>query len=539
MRLFDPLFRRLGYVPAQNKTRRQVRRFDAADNNRLTNDWRATNISLDSILSGDLDRLRARARDLSERNEYFQKFLTMLKTNVIGDQGMTLKNKAADPLGFSNGELIPGKLDKLANKLIEDSWWEWGKKENCTVTKKLTWTQVQHLAVEEWGTCGETLWEFVLGPEADNKFGFALRPVAIDRLFTASNYLLENGNRIRLGVEKDRNDRVVNYWLTDTDPTDQFYTYGVNHNARAHQADRFVHPFIVRRIGQSRGVPWAAASMMRLKMLQGYDIATITGAEAAACKMGFVTKTGTNVEYTGENAAGGGKYMDAEPGTLEELPQGMGIEVVDWNQPNGNYDPFTKACLRGIAAGLTVSYPTLANDYGSVNFSSGRMAQMEERTFWMFVQSCISSDFHVPIFGKWLEMALLNSAIVYPGSGKALNRSGYAKFNQPNFHGRRWAWVDPTKEVAAKAEELRLRITSHTRICAELGIDRDELFDEIQDDMQAAEARGISLPDESTPQKPEPDGDDETAKEKDSKPEKPENGDRLHVNGHARQASLG
>ena len=63
-----------------------------------------------------------------------------------------------------------------------------------------------------------------------------------------------------------------------------------------------------------------------------------------------------------------------------------------------------------------------------------------------------------------------------------------------HFHGRRWGWVDPTKEVNAKAEELRLGITSHTRILSELGIDRDELFAEIEQDKLAAAAHGFELP---------------------------------------------
>lgn len=454
-------------------------------------------ISIDSILSRDLDVLRARSRDLSENNEYFQKFLTMLKCNTVGDAGMTLKNKASEPLSFQNGELIPGKLDKLANKLIEDSWFEWGKKENCTVSKDLTLTQVQHLAVEEWGTCGETLWQFVYGPEADNKFGFALKPVVIDRLLTQQQYNSPNGNKIRLGVEKNDNFKTLRYWLTKTDPTDFIANVGKSYSAEGHDAKDFVHLFLKRRIGQSRGVPWAAAALMRIKMLAGYEEAVVDGSRAAACKMGFLTKTGTGVEYAGENADGGGKYMDAEPGLLEELPQGMDIKTVDWGLPGDQYGPFVSACIRGMACGLNVSYPNLANDYSSVNFSSGRMARMEETEFWKFCQAAFISDFIEPIFGKWLEFSLLNQAIIYPGSGKALPRSLFQKFNAPNFHGRRWGWVDPTKEVAALAEELRLKLNSHTRICAERGFDRDELFDEIADDKAAAEARGITIPDEA------------------------------------------
>lgn len=519
---------------------RGKRSFTAAASNRLTNDWRSVGVSLDSILSGDLDKLRARAQDLGENNEYFQKFLTMLKCNVIGDCGMTLKNKAASPPKYDGGEIKPGELDKTANKLIEDAFYEWGKKENCTVTKDLTWVQVQHLAVEEWGTVGATLWEMMLGDEADNAFGFALNPISISRLDTRANHLLANGNVVKLGVEKNKMGRVVAYWISDSDPHDIFPTRGNAFNSVRKPAEKFVHLFLRRRIGQSQGFPWAAAAMLRLKMLAGYDIATITAAETAACKMAFITKNGTGVEYTGEKADDGGKYMDSEPGLIEELPQGMGVEVVDWNQPNPNYDPFIKACLRGMAAGMNVSYPNLANDYGEVNFSSGRMARMEETEFWKFVQGGMASDFHEPIFGKWLEMALANQAIKFPfpsGRESFLPLSKLKQFNQPNFHGRRWGWVDPTKEVAAIAEALRLKLTSYTRECATLGIDRDELFQEIESDKQAAEARGITLPDEAelaaaaqrlSEQQAQEQADAAEYSDKKSS----ENGNRFALNGH-------
>lgn len=511
MNLIAPLLRKLGYEKRLIRPHMK-RSFDAARYNRLTTNWRAFGISLDSILAGDLPTLIARARDLGENNEYFQKFLTMLKCNVIGENGMTLKNKACDPPVFRNGDLQPPVLDKLANRLIESAWAEWCKKENCTTTKNLTWIQVQNLAVEEFGTCGETLWEMVTGAEAKNKFGFALRPIQIDRLYHRHNVNLGNGNVVRMGVEKDKDGRTVALWITEADPTDYLYTQGNQFTAKRYPAENFVRPFLMRRIGQSRGVPWAAAAMLRMKMLAGYDVATITAAEIAACKMAFLTKTGAGAEYQGEDAAGGGKYMDAEPGMIEELPVGMEVTPVDWNQPSANYEPFTKAAIRGMACGLNVSYPNLANDYGEVNFSSGRMARLEETEFWKLIQSSLIEDFHEPIFAKWLEMSLMAGAIGYSmpsGAEVKLPLSKLEKFNKPYFHGRRWGWVDPTKEVAAKKEELALGLTSHTRILAELGIDRDELFDEIADDIKAAAARGIELPpvgaemSQATPENPE------------------------------------
>jgi len=229
MKFLTPLLRKFGYGPIQK------RNFAAAQSSRLTADWTGTGVNLNSILSGQGQTLRARAKSLRD-NEYFKKFLWMLVCNTLGANGMTLKNKATDPAGLEGGKVIPGAPDNLANTLIELAWYEWSKKENCTTTKKLTWTQVQHLAVREFGTVGETLWRMRLGAEAGNDFGFALEPIAIDRLHAQSNYNLSNGNKVRMGVETNAMGKVVAYWITDTDPTDHLFNFRNPHHPKRYPA---------------------------------------------------------------------------------------------------------------------------------------------------------------------------------------------------------------------------------------------------------------------------------------------------------------
>jgi lambda family phage portal protein len=493
MKILAPIMRRLGYAPIQKPAQR--RSLVAAAQNRLTADWTPSGLSPDSVLRQNLRILWARAEDLSANNVYFQKFLTMLKTNVLGNEGITLKNKAADPVGFKNGEIIPGKLDTLANKLIEDAFWEWGKKGNCTVAKDMTWLEVQHTALETVGTIGGTLWRKIVGPEADNKFNFALQPIAMTRLDLEKNENLPNGGTIRFGIEKDARGRVVRYWIFDSDPADALRVGG--HQSRPYDAGEFVHPFMVRRIGQSIGFPWAAVAMLRVRMLDGYEEAHLEGTRAAACKMGFLKKTGDGTGYTGPNADGGGRYMDAEPGTLEELPVGMEFQAADWGYPNGNYGDFVKDCLRGIAAGLNVSYNTLANDLEGVNFSSGRLGLMDEREFWKMLQSWFSLNFCEPIFSGWLEASLAAGAIALElpsGDRKPLPLSKFHKFNAPCWRGRRWQWVDPQKEINAKETEMANYITSPTRVLAELGEDEDEVIEESKAFLEKIKAAGLPTP---------------------------------------------
>ncbi len=70
MKIMDKLRRVFG----GSKSNTQARGFTAARMDRLTADWLATNRSINEELRSDLDRLRARGRDLVNNNDYARKF---------------------------------------------------------------------------------------------------------------------------------------------------------------------------------------------------------------------------------------------------------------------------------------------------------------------------------------------------------------------------------------------------------------------------------------------------------------------------------
>jgi lambda family phage portal protein len=493
MKLLAPLFRRLGFEPI----RKGKRDFPAAAINRLTNDWRSMGVSLDSLLRQDLSVLRTRARDLQESNEYFQKFLTMLKTNVLGENGMVFNSLASGLPRFQNGKLVPGTPDRMDRTILESSWEEWKRKENCTVAKDMTFLKVEQVALETAGTDGETLWRKVRGAAAGNKFNFALQPIETDRIDSNKNEKLANGNTIRLGVERDSLGRKVAFWLHDSDPTDSLiYTGGWT--SKRYDAQDFIHPHLIRRIGQTRGVPWAAAALMRVKMLAGYEEAEIEGSRAAACKMAFLVDPpdGNGQEYSGAPAEGGGKFMDAEPGCMEDIGR-KDIKVVDWNHPNSIFPDFTAACKMGIACALSMSYPRMFGDYGSINFSAGRLAQSDDDRVWCYLIKWFCESFHDEIFPDWLEMALLSNAVsvqIEGGKVITLPASKKEKFLAHSWMGPESAWFDPVKEIQAQTESLNSGQTTLTELWSKANRDRDEMLEEIAADQDELRKRGIILP---------------------------------------------
>lgn len=484
MTILQRIAAKLGFV-TKEQLRAATASYAAAAVNRLTQSWTQNSYSADAQNRADLKIIRDRARELRNNNDYGRKFTQMLRANVLGDQGINFRNKARDPDRVVGGALVTGQPDLFANKLIEEKFYQWGRKEYCTVTGKLNWCDVQNIVLETTAVDGEILVRKLIRP--DNPFGFTLQLIESDYLDDDYDTNLEGGRKIRMGVETDEWGRTLAYHLRTWNPNDTFLPIQQIGKRYRLPASEIIHVRIQGRSGSSRSISWMATAAYRLNMLGKYEEAETTAARASACKMGFLTKTGANVQYQGDELADGSKAMDAEPGAFEELPAGMDVKTVDWNHPNNAYQIFVKTALRGVASGLGVSYNTLANDMESVNFASGKLGLDAERDMFKAIQYWFIESFCEEVFVAWLENAFVAGALAPLPSTK------FDKFNQPYFNGRRWPHVNPQQEITADIQRLNARLTSHSRLLAERNIDRDELFDEIAADMAAAEARGFQL----------------------------------------------
>lgn len=77
------------------------RRYDGAQVDRLFADFLTSTRSADSEIRPAIKTLRNRCRDLARNNEYVRRYLNMLKSNVVGERGVTLQVKAKIPTTVS------------------------------------------------------------------------------------------------------------------------------------------------------------------------------------------------------------------------------------------------------------------------------------------------------------------------------------------------------------------------------------------------------------------------------------------------------
>lgn len=470
------LQRMFGTTPARGG---QFRRFEGARIDRLTADWFATEASINEELRADLNSLRKRGRQLRNNNDYARKFCGMVENNLIGPGGIRLQAKVQD-------RTTP---DDVANDAIESAWEEWGKA--CDVTGSLSFRDLCETLVGSLPSDGEFLVRMVRGPDAGNRFGFALQVIDVDRIDTDFNGL-HNGNTVIMGVEVNSYRRPVALHLFEAHPHDGTRT---SRRRIRVEAGEVLHKFKLERAEQVRGIPWMAPGMLSLHHLGGFMLSALLAAEHGANHYGFFEQTesaGSGPPIGGVDTETGQAIVASQPGTYDTLPVGYSFTPHESKYPNEVFGPFAKTVLQRIATGWRVAYHSLANDLEGVSFSSIRSGTLEERDRWMADQQWFIDAFLEPVYMAWLQWSLLAGAITMP-NGSALPASKQAKFRAHEWQPRRWEWVDPKSDMEAKILSVRAGLMAPQDLSAAMGYDFEDTLRAIKQANELAAKYGVSL----------------------------------------------
>lgn len=491
---------RTGMFEARRK--KSSKRFFTAGESANFLGWDVGLVSPDAAIYANLNRMKARCRDLVRNNDYIIHARRLMQSNVIGAEGFRL-----------HGRLRRGnEADRTFNKRVETVWKTSGKLKNApTVDGTMSRIDMGRLWISTLMVDGEVI--LLLHPaHRGNKFRFAVQFIDTARLDWMLNKSLPNGNEIRMGVEVDKLGKPIAYYFLNHDPTE--YMWGYQSTASTHTrvpAARVLHTFVKEMPGQTRGVPMIASPAVRAHMLHRFEEAVVVGARVGASKVGAYR---VDEDYQGEAPGDDGDFevsQTIDPGTFEQLPRGMSLETFDPSYPPANLEEFEKKLLKGIASGLGVDYVAMANDLEGVNYSSIRAGQLEQRAIYKGLQRFYIEQCEERIFEAWLKIQQVNPDTQLDSRkiDRLLMDESY------RFIGRGWTWVDPLKEVKAYGEALSLGLTSRRRIVAEtLGEDIEDLDEEILEDKQRVKAMGLEFGNaqetqSSQPEPPEPDDEDE------------------------------
>lgn len=454
------------------------RLFSAAKTEEFWYSWSKSAKTIDQVVFEDQVSLIARSREQYANNNYVKRFVKLSQTNIVGENGITVQSTVKDR---------KGEPDRAVQQIIEDDWKQFSM--GVDASGDMSRAEFEGLAVQSCAINGEAF--VVQQVSAAYKYGIAY--YFLDPLLCPVSYNDPNQNIIG-GIKYALDGAPIEYYFK-TSVEQQGYT--------VLSAAQCWHVYLPEWVGQKRGIPWTATSLGDLRTLDGYIEAALVNARVGAAKMGFFQTTGDNT-YVGEDDSDGNLIMDAEAGSFEQLPEGVTLAQWDPDYPHQQFGEFVGANLRGVSVGLGVSHHSLTGDMTGVNYTSSRTALLDERDNWKIKQKWLANR---------LTKKMYQSFLTYGIDFGKINFNGRPLREQPEFYfkatyqGRRWAWVDPKKEVDAAREAISLKVKSRSAIIREEGQDPDTVWEEMARDSQTIDGLGLNV-DNSTEEQAEVD--DET-----------------------------
>lgn len=451
---------------------------------RTTSGWGTLTTSEDTELSTSLRPARNRSRELVRDAAYAKRAKMIIQNNMIG-AGIGLQAKV---------ETTRGSMNDRVNDEIEALWKEWCEAQYCHMGKSLHLHDMQRLISGQIFEAGESFLRFHYTKLDGSPVPFALEVIEAERL--ADEFQpgpVEGQATIRMGIEVDQYYAPIAYWIRNIHPGDLRFPSTVSEFVERVPARDILHPRIIERWPQTRGIPWMHTAGRKLNDMDGLTESEVTAARGSSCYMGFIEPPADNDPSFGEEQEDGSVQEDLEPGVIHRLNPGEKFNGYAPTRPNTQIDPFMRMMLREVAAGTGVSYESLSRDYSQSNYSSSRLGLLDDRDLWRVLQIWFIRSVMQKIYKVWLQQAVLSGAIKsIPAEAYALNPK---KFEALLWKPRGWSWVDPTKEVEAYKEAIRAGFTTVSQVIAHTadGRDLEDVLKERKRELELMKEMGLSF----------------------------------------------
>lgn len=418
------------------------RQYDAATTFKF-DDWAsATSTSVNKETKAATQPVRNKARDAVRNNPVAVKALNTIVNTTIG---------------WGIEANIKGRNASITRRL-QELWKVWADTTLCDIKGRNNFYSLQSIAMRAIVESGE-----VICLKQTNRNGnqlLLLESDYIDSNRETNGYVKDANGNVDQGVVTDSLGNVVGYYLHTSHPGDSL---GTGKSVFIPSSD-VIHAYREERPGQKRGISWFHAVLNTLEDLKEYQRATIIKQKISACLSVFVSKPAAGLGLTSDQLKTKRESdFSLEPASVYYLDDG---EQVTFSNPPAvqGYDEFCKNTLRMVSSGLGITYEQLTGDYSNVNFSSGRMGNLEMRKnidAWrwnMFIPM-----FCDPAFRHFLQWAQTEHIIDTTGV-------------TVEWICPAWSMIDPEKEINASVTAIRSGLTTTPKVIREMGYDPNQIL---------------------------------------------------------------
>lgn len=452
--------------------------YDAGGSGRRMRGWNAPNSGPNrSLLSAP--KVRNRARDAGRNDWTAAAGAQRWVTNLIG-----------------TGIVPRAKLiaDKAKKKAVAELWDRWVKESDADGI--LNFYGQQALVTRAWIESGEVFVRLRYRRKGSMEVPLQVQVIESDFVpqFDTDYWPgMPDGNKIRQGIEIDKQGMRVAYWCYKAHPTD-FTTETIDKSSLIRvPAAEMLHVFEPKRPGQLRGIPEFAAVLARLRNVADFDDAVLERQKLANLFTLFIKKamptagdgidplTGQPIEYDAE----GMPLAGLQPGMSQELMPGE--EPVFSNPPEAGttYSDYMRTQHLGTAAGQGVPYELLSGDIVNISDRTLRVLIQEFRRF------CEQRQWHVLIAmlcqrvrDAWTAQAILAGVVSH-----AIQHETATVEWAP--HG--WQYIHPVQDVQGKQMEVASGFRSRSSVIAERGDDPETVDAERATDEDREKELGLPV----------------------------------------------
>lgn len=423
--------------------------------------WNANGSGPKDAMSGSLETLRRRSRDMVRKNGLADGAIEKLVDNLVGT-GIV-------PQFNTSNAAFNAELQRL--------WLRWT--DEADTAGDYDFYGLQALACRSMLEAGEVFTRLRPRRRGDvQTVPLQLQVIESEYCPVDKNEALGGLNLILSGIEIDALDRKVAYWMYRQHPQDMTVIQrGLGLPIRV-DASEIAHMKMVRRPGALRGEPWLTRALIKLYDLDKYDDAQLVRQQVSAMFVMFMSPNANGMVGYQEHDEDEGVGLSAlEPGTAQVLPPGADMKFSSPPGVGADYAAFNKQQHQYIASSLGVLYEQLTGDFAAGNDRTWRAAFAEfKRKMRRHQHHMIVYQWCRPILRRWVSLGVISGAIRIPAGVTEADIAAAAWVPQA------WDYINPVQDIQAAREEVRAGLASRRQKINERGesieqIDSDNAAD--------------------------------------------------------------
>lgn len=441
------------------------RGWDIGRRGRRTDGWHATGGGPNAEMAPSLELAIRRSRDLCRNNEWARNVKRKWVAHAV-QTGIVPR---------------PDTKTKGAKATANDAWSAFV--DGCDTEGLVDFYAIQAMVMAEVVEGGAAFVRWYLRPPSWN-LKIPLQCEVLGHEFLDRRRFQLNGqNLVVNGVEFDPDGRRVAYWLFRQHPGEILPLLRGSLISDRVPASEVDHVFFREIAGQVTGMPWLAATALRLRDIGDRDEAALLREKIAACLSVFVRRQGSAARGLAQSADQG---KDSRGRTTEKLRPGTIVygesdgDVTVINPPNAGDIDFVNRNLYAVAAGVGLPQSTVSGNLSNVNFTSLREGKLD---FWPILDQ-VQWFMLAPMLCRPAWRRVMAAAA---GRGLQVSPDLGAKWSMPKR-----PWVNPVDDMKGEAAELAMGLESWADKVAARGHDPDELLAEVKEWLPRLAEAGLS-----------------------------------------------